>query len=204
MISYAVSPLLCSVLDYPTNYVAQAQTWLTNFYQHYFRIEALETAKAQSLQQMQLALALSHHDLSAKEFYLASLLQALLDPQAKTLVTLGQTCLITEIKQQLMAYYTVNILEMTQMPRAVQLTELEYKKLFWKRKDQCLALASQQIAQDNAPLLAELCDLSHADAERFIEDLMYGEHVFEKVSVLGEFSDTVYKHQREKLNKLSA
>ena len=203
-ISYAINPLLCSVLDYPTHYVAQAETWLTEFYQHYFRLEALESAKSQSLQQMNLTFNLSETHLSLQEFYVASLLQALLDPRAKTLVMLGEISLIAELKQQLMAYYAVTILEMKQPLQKIELSEIEHKKLFWKRKDQYLAQVSQQIASDNSRILAKLCDLSRTDAERFIEDLMYGEHVFEKVSVLGEFSDTVYKHQAEQAQKLSA
>ena len=203
-ISYAIAPLLCSVLDHSTHYVAQAEAWLTDFYQHYFRIDALASAKAQSLNNMQLCLALSETQLSPTEFYVASLLQALLDPNAKKIVTLGQQQLIAELKQQLMAYYAVEILEIYSSFSTIELTETQTKKLFWKRKDETLAQVSQQIAYDNSPLIAKLCDLSRMDAERFIDDLMYGEHVFEKVSVLGEFSDTVYKHQQEILHKMSA
>jgi hypothetical protein len=203
-ISYAVSPLLCSVLDYPTHYVAQAETWLADFYQHYFRLEALESTKNQSLEQIYLAVDLRKEYLNPKEFYLASLLQSLLDPRTKTVVTLGETCLIPELKQQLMAYYTVTILEMSQPLQRIELNEIEHKKLFWKRKDQYLAKVSQQISFDNAHLVEQLCHLSLTDAERFIEDLMYGEHIFEKVSVLGEFSDTIYKHQLQHEKSLSA
>lgn len=203
-VAYAVAPLLCSVLDYPTHYVAQAEAWLIEFYQHYFRIDALASAKAQALQEMQLCLDLATSSLTTSEFYIASLLQALLDPQAKIVVSLGTTTLIAELKQQLMAYYGVQILEISQLYTAMNLTETDCKKLFWKRKDAHLAAVSQNIARDNSRLVAKLCQLSRTDAERFIEDLMYGEHVFEKVSVLGEFSDTIYKHQREKMQKLSA
>lgn len=202
--SYAVAPLLCSVLGYPTHYLAQAQTWLLDFYQHYFRIDALASAKQQALQQMQLCLDLAHSDLNAQEFYIASFLQALLDPQTNIVVSLGEIALIAELKQQLMAYYGIQILEFTAPCTDVVLTDSDYKKLFWKRKEAHLAEVSQKIAQENSRLVAKLCNLSRTDAERFIEDLMYGEHVFEKVSVLGEFSDTIYKHQQEKLLKLSA
>lgn len=203
-ISYAISPLLCSVLNHHTYYVAQAETWLTDFYQQYFRIDALETAKVASMQSMQICLDLQSNVLNPKEFYIASLLQALLDSKAKMLVTLGSQQLIAEIKQQLMAYYSVNIIEIQHVFSSIQLTPAELKKLFWKRKDDTVAQASQQIAYDNSRLVAKLCNLSRTDAERFIEDLMYGEHVFEKVSVLGEFSDTIYKHEHEKLHKLIA
>lgn len=203
-ISYAVAPLLSSVLDYPSHYLAQAEDWLIDFYQHYFRIDALASAKAQSLTDMQLCLDLVENDLNSMEFYLASLLQALLDPQTKRMVTLGSTQLISELKQQLMVYYGVEILEIYQPFSRIELTELDMKKLFWKRKDGHLAQVSQSIAYDNSRMVAQLCQLSRIDAERFIEDLMYGEHVFEKVSVLGEFSDTIYKHECEKMHKLIA
>lgn len=203
-ISYAIAPLICSVLDYTTHYVAQAEDWLTQFYQHYFRIDALASAKVQSLNNMQICLALSDANLKPLEFYVASLLQALMDPKAKTIVTLGQQTLISELKAQFMAYYGVRILEIDSAFTPIALTDAQCKKLFWKRKDEQLAQVSQQIAYDNSRLVAKLCDLSRTDAERFIDDLMYGEHVFEKVSVLGEFSDTVYKHQQEMLHKLSA
>lgn len=203
-ISYAIAPLLCSVLDHTTHYVAQAEDWLTQFYQHYFRIDALASAKVQSLNNMQICLTLSDTDLKPLEFYVASLLQALMDPKAKTIVTLGQQTLISELKAQFMGYYGVRILEIDSAFTPIALTDAQFKKLFWKRKDEQLEQVSQQIAYDNSRLVAKLCDLSRTDAERFIDDLMYGEHVFEKVSVLGEFSDTVYKHQQEMLHKLSA
>ena len=203
-IAYAIAPLLSSVLNYPSHYLAQAEAWLVDFYQHYFRIDALASAKLQSLQDMQLCLDLVENDLDHTEFYIASLLQALLDRQTKRIVTLGSTQLITELKQQLMAYYGVEILEIHQPFSHVELTEVDVKKLFWKRKDEHLAQVSQSIAYDNSRMVAKLCQLSRTDAECFIEDLMYGEHVFEKVSVLGEFSDTIYKHEREKMHKLIA
>jgi hypothetical protein len=203
-ISYAIAPLLSSVLDYSTHYLAQAESWLVDFYENYFRMDALASAKTQSLSNMQLCLDLVKSELTALEFYIASLLQALLDPNTRTIVTLGSTQLILELKQQIQAYYGVQILEIHQPFTHFELNELEVKKLFWKRKDAQLAEASQKIAQDNSRLVAKLCHLSRTDAERFIEDLMYGEHVFEKVSVLGEFSDTIYKHQLENQHKLIA
>lgn len=203
-ISYAVAPLLSSVLDYPTHYLAQAENWLLDFYENYFRIDALASAKTQSLTDMQLCLDLVTSELTDVEFYIASLLQALCDPTTRSMVTLGSTQLIAELKQQIQAYYGVQILEIVQPFSSVKLSELELKKLFWKRKDVHLAQVSQSIAYDNSRMVAQLCQLSRTDAERFIEDLMYGEHVFEKVSVLGEFSDTIYKHQLEQQHKLIA
>lgn len=203
-ISYAITPLLCSVLNYPTHYVARAEPWLMQFYTHYFRTDALASAKAKSLSEMQLCFDLQDTALNASEFYVASVLQALLDPHTQRIVTLGAPSLIAELKQQLEGYYLIEWLEVPAIDLAVDVTQIDLKKLFWKRKDDALAQVSQRIAYDNSRLVAALCQLSRVDAERFIEDLMYGEHVFEKVSVLGEFSDTVYKHQQEQLHRRSA
>ena len=34
-------------------------------------------------------------------------------------------------------------------------------------------------------------------AAHLIDDLLYGEHVFEKISVFGEFTETILKHHLE-------
>lgn len=195
-IAYAISPLICSALNAPTIYVAQVEPWLTQFYSQYFCMDALAHAKIQSMQEMKLSLNVQTNSFSAQEFYLLSLLYAFLDYQTNNIVLLGNMHLTPELKQQLETCYGVSIVEITQTQR-VQLTERQAKKLFLKRKDDDVTQISHMIAADLSPLVAHLCHLSRGDAERLIDDLLYGEHVFEKVSVLAEFTDTIYTYQQK-------
>ena len=52
------------------------------------------------------------------------------------------------------------------------------------------------IAFANAPLLSQQLKVALDKAEHLIDDLLYSEHIFEKLSVFGEYTETILKHHR--------
>ena len=89
----------------------------------------------------------------------------------------------------------IQVIQQKLMQQNFDLTEIEFKKLLWKRKTDSVAVTCEEITLANIELVTQLSGIQHADAERLIDDLMYSEHLFEKVSVFGEFTETIYKHQ---------
>ena len=60
-----------------------------------------------------------------------------------------------------------------------------------------MAQVCQSIAQENAALVSRQFHMKLDDAEHLIDDLMYSEHLFEKLSVFGEFTETIFKNSLE-------
>ena len=196
-LSYLFTPFIHAVLNRDTVYIAPRQNIVEQVYAHYFRLDALELENQQSITDMNLCLDLVPTEFNVAEFNIYALAKALLDPACQHLTMIGDSGLDPASKQQLESLFQVQISEIVLDQKQFNLSDINFKKLFWKRKTPELAQVCQSIAQENAALVSRQFHMKLDDAEHLIDDLMYSEHLFEKLSVFGEFTETIFKNSLE-------
>ncbi|MCU4322269.1 hypothetical protein KTH34_01695 [Acinetobacter schindleri] len=192
-LSYVFSPLILSVLKHKTIFIAPANTELQQILGEYFRVEALKLNHTQALQEMDICFDLVTDGCSMPDLQRYAVFKALLDPICKSLIVIGNE--LDAGLKILLESSGIQVIQQKLMQQNFDLTEIEFKKLLWKRKTDSVAVTCEEITSANIELVTQLSGIQHADAERLIDDLMYSEHLFEKVSVFGEFTETIYKHQ---------
>ena len=196
-LSYLFTPFIHAILNQNTIYIAPRQNIVEQVYAHYFRLDALELKNQQSIIEMNLCLDLVPTEFNAAEFRMYALAKALLDPACQHMTIVGQSGLDSAAKQKLATLFQVQIDEILPEQKQFNLTEIDFKKLFWKRKTPELAQVCQNIANENAPLVSRQFHMKLNDAAHLIDDLMYSEHLFEKLSVFGAFTETIFKNNLE-------
>ncbi|ATO20406.1 hypothetical protein BS636_12395 [Acinetobacter sp. LoGeW2-3] len=192
-LSYVFSPLILSVLKHKTIFISPANAELQQVLGEYFRVEALQLKHTQALQEMDICFNLAVDSCSVQDLQRYAVFKALLDPHCKSLIVIG-TELDSSLKI-LVESFGVQVIQQKLMQQHFDLTEIEFRKLLWKRKTDPVAEVCKEITTANIELVTQLSGIQNSDAERLIDDLMYSEHLFEKVSVFGEFTETIYKHQ---------
>ena len=200
-LSYLFSPFIHAVLNQNTIYIAPRQNIVEQVYAHYFRLDALALANQQSITEMNLCLDLVPTEFNAAEFGIYAFAKALIDPACRHITVIGQSRLNQAMKDKLVQTYNVQIDEIVLEQKQFDLTKIDFKKLFWKIKTPELAQVCHSIAHENAPLVSRQFHMKLNDAEHLIDDLMYSEHLFEKLSVFAEFTETIFKNNLE--SKLS-
>jgi hypothetical protein len=86
----------------------------------------------------------------------------------------------------------------------LQITRSSLAGLLGKKKTQSAAEICELIAETNAELLSTLNNsLSINNNLKLIQDLLYSEHILEKISVYEEFIDTIFKHKTELTKRAS-
>ena len=196
-LSYLFTPFIHAILNQNTIYIAPRQNIVEQVYTHYFRLDALELKNQQSIAEMNLCLDLVPSEFNAVEFKMYALAKALLDPACQHITIIGQSGIDSAAKQQLESLFQVQLDEILLEQKQFNLTEIDFKTLFWKRKTPELARVCQNITNENAPLVSRQFHMKLNDAAHLIDDLMYSEHLFEKLSVFGEFTETIFKNNLE-------
>lgn len=191
--SYVFSPLILSVLKHKTIFISPENQVLEQILAEYFRVEALKLNHQQALLDMDICFDLAAAELSSQELQQYAALKAALDPDCKSLIVMGNE--LDASLQELLQQAGIQLIQYHLVPQHFDLSEIEYKKLLWKRKSSEIASICEQITLANVDLVTRMSRMQKIDAERLIDDLMYSEHLFEKVSVFGEFTETIYKHQ---------
>ncbi|WP_034588346.1 hypothetical protein [Acinetobacter thermotolerans] len=192
-LSYVFSPLILSVLKHKTIFISPANDELQQVLGEYFRVEALKLKHEQALQEMDICFDLTANDISITDLQHYAVLKTLLDPYCQSLIVIGNK--LDEALKTLLEALGIQTIHQQLTPQSFDLSEIEYKKLLWKRKNETIAAICEEITTANIELVTQLSGIQKVDAEHLIEDLMYSEHLFEKVSVFGEFTETIYKHQ---------
>ncbi|OTG65021.1 hypothetical protein [Acinetobacter silvestris] len=193
-LSYLFSPFINAILNQKTIYIAPRQNIVEHVYAEYFRLDALKLNKCQTLIEMDMDLDLVSSEFNATEFRIYALAKALLDPNCQHIFLIGQSGLDAGIKQQIAEMAKIKIDEIKIRQEHFNLNLIDFKTLFWKKKSEDSAELCKSITQANAPLISQQFNMKLHDAERLIDDLMYSEHLLEKLSVFGEFTETIFKH----------
>lgn len=192
-LSYLFYPFISAVLGFKTRFIAAKHAVLANVYAHYFQLEALELEKQQSINEMDLCFDVLAADLSPADVQLYALCKALLDPICQQIYIITAHAFESQDLMRLAQVANIELHPIALEACPQNLADIDFKQLFWKRKTTAASITCQKIAYINAPLLSLQLNVPLQKAEHLIDDLLYSEHIFEKLSVFGEFSDTILK-----------
>ena len=188
--AYFFSPLISSALKYKTHFIATQSSAIYAVYEQYFRIAALELHHSHAIDEMDLCLDLISAE---KNLALHTMFTALSDHTCQQVICLGSA--LGQAQKRLLEHYGIQTHYLETEPHTFDLSNVNLQQLFWKRKNELHATLCQQITAFNVPFIQYLTQMKNAQVARLIDDLMYGEHMLEKVSVFGEFTETIYKQQ---------
>ncbi|AXY56770.1 hypothetical protein CDG60_09460 [Acinetobacter chinensis] len=199
-LSFLFTPFIYSVLNFKTVYITSRMPLTEQVFAHYFRLEALELQHSLSLSEMNISLELVEEN----QFQFYAFLKALLDPYCHHIDWISSWIAHEELTQQLQQLnIRLNTIVVGEQKCGIESDQIDFAKLLWKRKNTETASICEYICKDNAPLVSQHLNISLKDAERLVDDLMYSEHLFEKFSVFGEFTETVFK-QHNSTQRLNA
>ena len=192
------SPIILSLMGHTAIFYAPAASSATQVLQQYFNLDALAQAHDQALQDMQLCFDVQQKIENQAYFELLASVKALLNPHVSHVI------LIDPISIELSAWMSTfgcQSYHIQSLQSVGKFTDIDYKTLFWKRKSPENIKCCQHITHSISQLLNHLNLMKAHDLERLIDDFMYSEHLFEKISVFGEFTETIYKDHLLKSKK---
>lgn len=195
-LSHLFSPFIGAVLNLKTVYIASKQGIIEQVYPHYFQLDALELQKQQSIDEMYLGFDLLPENFKSVDIQCYGLCKALLDSECCQIYMLGSTELSQSIIERIQALTDIKIINIALCETDQNLNNINFKQLFWKTKTTASSSVCRNIAFANAPLLSQQLKVALDKAEHLIDDLLYSEHIFEKLSVFGEYTETILKHHR--------
>lgn len=193
-LSYIFSPFISAVLNQKTVYIVPQAKMIEQVYSHYFRLDAVHLEKQRSMQEMNLYLDLVISDFNPTEFRIYAICRALLDSMCKNIFLIGEIGLSRSENQSFMQVTKIHLSEIPLVENVFDLENIDLKALFWKKKSDKIADICHKISKTNAILVSQQFNIQPDKAQNLIDDLLYGEHVFEKLSVFGEFTDTILKY----------
>ncbi|WP_109439946.1 hypothetical protein [Acinetobacter haemolyticus] len=84
----------------------------------------------------------------------------------------------------------IHVIYADKQPSIVNDEVMNTRKLLFKTKDEFHRNLCALFSQLNTPLIAQIGQFSELQATHLIEDMFYSEHIFEKLSVYGEYMQT--------------
>ncbi|WP_213065086.1 hypothetical protein [Acinetobacter haemolyticus] len=84
----------------------------------------------------------------------------------------------------------IHVIYADKQPSIVNDDVMNIRKLLFKTKDEFHRNLCALFSQLNTPLIAQIGQFSEQQAMHLIEDMFYSEHIFEKLSVYGEYMQT--------------
>lgn len=194
------SPLILSLIGHPSIYYAPRASVATEVLAQYFNLDALAVSHQQAFTDMQLCFDIKDAAISVEYFELLSSIKALLNPAIAQIIVLDSTLTGLDTWLSELGCQT-NFVASTHSKYDYGSAEINYKTLFWKRKTAENAAICEDMTHINSQMLNHLNLMQLNDLNRLIDDFMYSEHIFEKISVFGEFTETIYKDQLLKAKK---
>ncbi len=202
-IAYLFSPFILAVLQYKTScYLpVSSELWLG----HYLNIDNLHFIKQEkSLDEMGIFIQIAPQQLNSVQTKLYSLLRAFLDPKLRQLIFIDLQNYDDKNLKMLEQSLHAKIIYLPFSSSKLQITRSSLAGLLGKKKTQSAAEICELIAETNVELLSTLNNsLSINNNLKLIQDLLYSEHILEKISVYEEFIDTIFKHKTELTKRAS-
>lgn len=194
-VAYVFLPFILANLNQPTVYHAvyteQVQQLFKTYYQSHLGIDLnINTA----LLSLKLYLNFQEPDQQVHLLY-QGLLAALKKPEVSRIILITDLDLNQDALSVLAKEYAVTIDLYIPQHLSFDSKVIENKQLFFKYKDEAHTLMCRRLAEINAPMITG-SGLSLEQATCLIEDMFYAEHIYEKLSVYGEYIQTQLQERK--------
>ncbi|OTG79670.1 hypothetical protein B9T33_11050 [Acinetobacter sp. ANC 5054] len=167
---------------------------------HYFQTDyELSQHKIDDvLSSLNLYIELENNEFSDVEYFYSSLINSLCNSKVSKIICITSLKVDEILLKKLEITFNVEILLVQQdlIKIDFDLSKINLLKLLFKNKDEQYIELCHKYSLINAKLLELLNLFSLKQAAILVEDMFYSEHIFEKLSVYGEYIQTNIQHEK--------
>ena len=198
-LAYLFAPFILANLNQQVIYSTPARTSALAIFKQYYNAEKLVKIDLnQAIDSLNVGVELLASDLNEADFFYLSLIKALCLAHVQTIILITPLSIkLTKLKQ-IEEFFAVKIhvIDTSANTEAIDLEKLSMAKLLFKNK----AKEYVDLCAHFAELNTEILKLNHFYqphlATQLIEDMFYSEHIYEKMSVYGEYIQTQIQNQK--------
>ena len=207
-IAFLFSPFILAHLDHPVIYSSPATPSVLNILNRYYQAEQKQNLKIDDvLEALNIYLDLSDDAFNDIDFFYFSLIKGLCRTDVSQIFLLTDLNLNTRKIAELEQYFNVTIryIRTNSADLIIDCTKWDMRKLFFKHKDAEYIALCEKFAALNAQLVLSYGSYNRQQAIQLVEDMFYAEHIYEKLSVYGEYMQTCLQHgmSRNQVNFLA-
>lgn len=192
-LAYLFAPFVLANLNQKVIYSTPATPAVLSVFNRYYQAEAQQFRQDfESLDALNLVIDLMPDDLSDLDFLHLALVKALCRSDVSSIFLLSPLALDQAQCAELEKFFQIKIkvLSTASLGNLQLNAALDLRKLLFKNKDTPYSELCQQFAKLNAGLLQGCVDYRDQQLQHLIDDMFYTEHIYEKLSVYGEFMQT--------------
>lgn len=192
-LAYLFSPFVLANLNQKVIYSTPATSAVLDVFQRYYQVEAQSFRQDfESLDALNLVIDLMPNDLSDRDFLHLALVKTLCRSDISSIFLISPLAIDLQKCAELEKFFQIQIQVLSTEALGNMLLDepLNLAKLLFKKKDLCYSELCQQFSKLNAELLQSCVDYRDQQLQHLIDDMFYTEHIYEKLSVYGEFMQT--------------
>ncbi|EPF74269.1 hypothetical protein [Acinetobacter rudis] len=192
-LAYLFAPFVLANLNQKVIYSTPATAAVLDVFNPYYQAEAKQFRQDfEALDALNLVIDLMPDDLSDVDFLHLALVKALCRSDISSIFLLSPLEIDQQKCAELEKFFQIKIkvLSTASLDNLQIDAPLNFRKLLFKNKDTCYSELCQQFARLNAELLHGCVDYRDQQLQHLIDDMFYTEHIYEKLSVYGEFMQT--------------
>lgn len=202
-LGFLFSPFILSNLNYSVIYNTPASETVLNVLKRYYQADHHTKIKIDEvLSALNIFIDLSKNKLNETDNFYYALLKALCRPDVSEIFLINDLNInlkkISEIEQ--FFNVTIHIIHPNSQATSMDMTTLNMRKLLFKNKDEQYISLCENFSKHNAQLLQCYGIYSQGQAVQLVEDMFYAEHIYEKLSVYGEYIQTRLQHDEHNIN----
>lgn len=196
-LAYLFAPFILGNLNQTSIYHSPATVPLLNLLNRYYQAEEKTHLKIDDvLQALNIYLDLHDTDLDDVEFFYYALMNALCRADVTQIFLITHLKLDTQKITEIEKFFKIKIycISTNLLDKIKDSAELNMRQLLCKNKDQSYIELCEKFSKLNAQLLSANGSYSQEQATQLVEDMFYAEHIYEKLSVYGEYMQTCLQH----------
>ncbi len=202
-LGFLFAPFILANLNQSVIYHSPATAPVLSILGRYYQVGQIQNLKIDEvLSALNLYLDLAETSFSEADFFYFSLIKALCRSDV------SQIFLITDLKLDIAQFaevekffkVVIHYIETDPQDKIAEAAELNMRQLFFKNKDDQYIALCEKFSKLNAQLLQCYGIYSQGQAVQLVEDMFYAEHIYEKLSVYGEYIQTRLQHDEHNIN----
>lgn len=196
-LGFLFSPFILANLNKPVIYSTPMAQPVLNILNKYYAADKAPNFKInETLDSFSIYIDLESSHLAAEDFIYLSVFRALCRPDILQIFIITDLAVCSAVKQKLENFFNVKISLISRLKNEAILesSALNIRKLLFKNKDDYYVRLCSEFSDLNAEIISISEGFTMEQSKNLIEDMFYSEHIYEKLSVYGEFFQTRLKN----------
>lgn len=192
-LAFLFAPFVLANLNQKVIYTTPASATVLDILNRYYQVEPVQFRQDyEVLDALNMAIDLIPADLSDLDFLHLALVKALCRSDISSIFLISHLPIDLEKCRELEAFFQIKIhvFSTSQLGKLSIDSPLNLRQLLFKNKDAVYSELCNQFAKLNGALLQNCEYYNDQQMQHLIDDMFYTEHIYEKLSVYGEFMQT--------------